>query len=103
MKKTFLSFLLMLFFTAALFAQEDGKQRSSPIIGEISLDPELSITNFAPYTINADINPNGAEIISVTVFVTPQNGDDSQDNWDFYVDGNPDPSPNTTFSYTIDY
>ncbi len=108
--------LAFLFAGAGAFAQADsavpadllethqnatGRDKNTPSIGTIALDPPLSITNFAPYTINAEINPNGADIISVTVFVTPQNGDESEGNWDFYVDGNPDPSPNSTFSYTM--
>jgi hypothetical protein len=113
-----IAFLIFLFAGAGVFAsvQEDDatyidqqekhkntteNDKNQPIIGNITLDPLLSITNFAPYTINADINPNGANITKVTVFITPQNGDASQENWDFYVNGDPDPSPNSTFSYTM--
>jgi hypothetical protein len=72
-----------------------------PTVSNIVLDPGLNITHFSFYKATADINPGTHNINSVTLRVTPQNGDAVQSNWDFYTNGTPEPNPNTPLNYSM--
>jgi hypothetical protein len=75
-----------------------------PLISNINLNPELNVSYFGNYQIQAEvIVPEGATINSVNALVTPLNGEEGNDYINYYTNGTPIGDETKTFTLNYDW